>query len=326
MLKLLSLSTMILSLALSGLAQTAVDSDHDGLSDELEQTLLARFRPTFMTSASDCAIKPARFKPGAADPTPVVADGTIYGQVFPTANHQFEVHYYTLWDKDCGRISHPLDAEHVSALISDEGGEFKALYWYTGAHEHTVCDISSGTRAQAVNAITKGPTIWSASGKHALYFKKEMCAHGCGADSCEDDAELASSDAIINLGELKVPANDAVFTASPRWLLSTKMDTDFPPQVIAVIEATPADAISTLRGRSTVRGTIQGSGMVYDNISDSAATGARHTEAALDTANAHTTSSLGKAKAATGNFLTRAWRSVFKSKTQEPPATEPSSK
>jgi hypothetical protein len=119
---------------------------------------------------------------------------------------------------------------------------------------------------------------------------------------------------VINLGELKVPANDAVFTASPRWLLSTKMDTDFPPQVIDLIDSTPADAISTLRGRSTVRGTIQGSGMVYDNISDSAATGARHTEAALDTANAQTSNSLDKATRATGNALTKAWHFLFRTK------------
>jgi hypothetical protein len=314
MLKLLGLSMAILALALCGYAQAAVDSDRDGLSDEFEQALLAKFRPTFMTSTSDCAIKPARFKPGAADPTPAAIDGTIYGQVFSRADQRIEVHYYTLWDKDCGRISHPLDAEHVSALISNEGGELHALYWYTGAHEHTVCDISSGTRAQAVGATTKGPTVWSASGKHALYFKKEMCAHGCGADSCEDDKELASSGAVINLGELKTPANEAVFTASPRWLLSTKMDTDFPAQVITLIDATPADAISTLRGRSTVRGTIQGSGMVYDNISDSAATGAQHTEAALDTANTQAGNSLDKATKSTGNALTKAWHFVFRKK------------
>jgi hypothetical protein len=306
---------LIFAFAFPAIAQTTVDSDHDGLSDELEQTLLAKFRPTFMTSASDCAIRPASFKAAVANPTPVAADGTIYGQVFPAANHRIEVHYYMLWDKDCGRISHPLDAEHVAALITDDdGAEPKALYWYTGAHERTVCDISSGTRAQAVNATSSGPTVWSASGKHALYFKKEMCAHGCGADSCEDDRELAQAGDVVNHGELKTPVNGSLFVTYPKWLLSTKMDTDFPPEVIALIDATPPEAISTLRGRSTVRGTIQGSGMVYDNISESAATGARHTEAALDTANAQTSNSLDKATKATGNALTRAWHFIFRTK------------
>jgi hypothetical protein len=293
----------------------AVDADHDGLTDDVEQALLTKFRPTFMTSTHDCAVRPARFK-SAAEPTPELVDGTIYGQVFPIGADRVEVHYYTLWEKDCGRISHPLDAEHVAALISTEGGEPKALYWYAGAHERTACDISSGTRAKTVNAESHGPTLWAAKGKHALYFKKEMCSHGCGADSCEDDAELTESSPVINVGELKSPANGALFVSSPKWLLSTKMGSDFPKEMIALIEKSPAEAISTVRGRSTIRGTIQGSDMVYNNITDSAATATNHTGAAIDTANTHTTISLGKAKRATGNVLTRAWKSIFKSKNQ----------
>jgi hypothetical protein len=291
----------------------AVDADHDGLTDDVEQALLTKFRPTFMTSTHDCAVRPARFK-SAAEPTPELVDGTIYGQVFPIGADRVEVHYYTLWEKDCGRISHPLDAEHVAALISTEGGEPKALYWYAGAHERTACDISSGTRAKTVNAESHGPTLWAAKGKHALYFKKEMCSHGCGADSCEDDAELTESSPVINVGELKSPANGALFVSSPKWLLSTKMDSDFPKEMIALIEK--SEAISTVRGRSTIRGTIQGSDMVYNNITDGAATATNHTGGAIDTANTHTTISLGKAKRATGNVLTRAWKSIFKSKNQ----------
>jgi hypothetical protein len=304
----------LLAFPLLSFAQ-ASDSDHDGLNDDVEQALLTKFRPTFMTSTHDCAVRPARFK-SAAEPTPELADGTIYGQVFPISPDRVEVHYYTLWDKDCGRISHPLDAEHVAALVSIEGGEAKALYWYAGAHERTACDISSGTRAKTVNAESHGPTMWAAKGKHALYFKKEMCSHGCGADSCEDDAELAQSGPVVNLGELKSPVNGALFVSSPKWLLSTKMDSDFSKEMIALIDASPADAIATVRGRSTIRGTIQGSDMVYNNITDGAATATNHTGGAIDTANTHTTISLGKAKRATGNFLTRAWKSVFKPKNQ----------
>src|SRR4051794_16029099 len=130
--KRLILVVLVFAVSLSACAQTPdVDSDHDGLSDEFEQSMLAKFRPRFMTSPSDCAVRPARFKPGTADPTPVAADGTIYGQVFPLSANRIEIHYYTLWDKDCGRLSHPLDAEHVAALVANEAGETKALYWYT---------------------------------------------------------------------------------------------------------------------------------------------------------------------------------------------------
>ena len=304
---------LLLSLSLCAAAQT-VDSDHDGLSDSLEQTLLARFRPTFMTSAHDCAVRPARFKADSANPEPIAADGTIYGQVFPAAEHRIEIHYYTLWDKDCGRVSHPLDAEHVSALISTEDADPKALYWYSSAHEKTVCDISSGTRAKSIDAETKGPVIWSATGKHALYFDKKMCSHGCGADSCEDDIELAATSPVINLGELNAPLNGSTFAASPKWLLASKMNTDFPAPMIAVIEAAPANSIATVRGRSTIRGTIQGSAVVYDNIADSASTASQHTGAALDTAQTHTTNSLDKATKSTGNALTRAWHFVTRQK------------
>lgn len=320
MLKLL-LPALLLFSCINASAQSSIDSDHDGLSDDFEQALLAKFRPTLMTSTHDCAVRPARFK-STADPTPEVADGTIYGQVFPLSADRVEVHYYALWDKDCGRISHPLDAEHVAALVAVEDGESKALYWYAGAHERTVCDISSGARARTIGAESHGPTIWAASGKHAFYFRKEMCSHGCGADSCDDDTELAQAASVINLGELKSPANGALFVSSPKWLLSTKMDSDFPQEMIALIEASPAEAISTVRGRSTIRGTIQGSDTIYNSITDGAATATNHTGAALDTANTHTSDSLGKAKKSTGNALTKAWRFVTAKKKDETTTSE----
>jgi hypothetical protein len=317
----LFLPALLLLLCISTSAQSAIDSDRDGLSDDFEQALLAKFRPTLMTSAHDCAVRPARFK-SAAEPAPEIADGTIYGQVFPVSADRVEVHYYALWDKDCGRISHPLDAEHVAALVSFEGAESKALYWYAGAHERTVCDISSGARAKTIEAESHGPTIWAASGKHALYFKKEMCSHGCGADSCEDDTELAQAGPVINVGELETPANGALFVSSPKWLLSTKMDSDFSKEMIALIESSPGNAISTVRGRSTVRGTIQGSDTVYNSITDSAATATNHTGAALDTADTHAANSLGKARKSTGNALTKAWRFVTGKKKDETKTSE----
>lgn len=307
---LFSFFAIILFLASAAAAQsdTPIDSDHDGISDTVEQALLERFRPTFMISANDCAIRPARFEPGLSNPKPIATDGTIYGQVFPVqGSSNIEIHYYTLWDKDCGRIRHPLDAEHVSVLVSNSSGAPVALYWYAGAHEKTACDISSGARAEAVNAVDHGPRVWSSAGKHALYLRKAMCGHGCGGDSCENDVELPSAYALINIGELKSPENGSLWVASPRWMLFDKMDTDFPSGIITRIDATSGDTIITLRGNSSIRGTIQGS----DAVLDGASTGAQHTGAALDTANDHTSSSLGKATRATGRSLRKAWSAVF---------------
>jgi hypothetical protein len=133
-----------------------------------------------------------------------------------------------------------------------------------------------------------------------------MCSHGCGADSCADDIELVRNGPVINLGEVNAPANGSLWITSAAWPLSTKMDSDFPAAVIARLEATSGDTVMTLRGNSSVRGTIQGSDAVLDGTS----IGAQHTSAALDTANGHTSRSLGKAMKATGRFLKHAWNAV----------------
>jgi hypothetical protein len=299
---------------ISLMAQTPnvpVDSDNDGIPDEVEQTLLEQFEPRVMVSATDCAGIPAQFVAGQRVPTPAVKDGTIYGQVFPVAPRTVEIHYYTLWDRDCGRRGHPLDAEHVSALVSLAGPEPTALDWYAGAHEDTACDISSGTRAAVIGAEHAGPHIWSSAGKHALYFSQVKCdsGSGCGADSCADNVELART-RVINIGERNAPANGAVWVGSPTWPFGAKMDSDFTPTVLNLLATSP-DEVITVQGRSTFRGTIQVSGTVLD----AAGTGADHTSSALDTADTHTSKSLGTATDVTERSLRRAWNAVFHRKT-----------
>ncbi len=291
-------------------AQTSnhIDTDRDGLSDETEQALAERFRPTFMISPSDCASRPARFNTGTVVPQIEAVDGTVYGQVFPspTRPNAVEIHYYTLWARDCGRMDHPLDVEHVAALISTEGPEPHALYWYAGAHEKTVCDISSGARSQSVDAYDSGPIVWVSSGKHAMYLRKNMCHTGCGSDQCDSNVPLENRNAVVNIGELNAPANGSLWVTSPDWPLADKMDSDFNNDVLSRIDITPEGIVATLRGRSTIRGTIQGSDLVLG----SAAIGATHTGSALGTAKEQTSSSLSKAASATGKSLKRAWNSI----------------
>lgn len=323
--------TACLWLSTVAVAQNSVDTDtdHDGLTDQQEQALLEQFRPEFMISASDCAVRPSSFEAGKVVPSPVAADGTIYGQVFPVkfpavvldaspakasvgGSDYLEIHYYTLWDRDCGRRPHPLDVEHVSVIVTNpKGSNPQALYWYAGAHEKTACDISSGARAGAIAAEQHGPVVWSSGGKHALYLRRSMCHHGCGADSCDDDVELKQNGPVINIGEMGAPANGAVWVASPQWFAADKMNSDFSTATIATLSATSGDTIVTLRGNSSVRGTIQGSETVLDSTEKGTEIGARHTGAALDTADNNTSKSLDKAANATGRSLKRAWRFVF---------------
>ncbi|HEY3927920.1 MAG TPA: hypothetical protein VGL89_06080, partial [Candidatus Koribacter sp.] len=239
------LATFLCASTIHAQAPAAVDSDHDGLSDQFEQELLQRFQPELMISATDCAGKPARFKRDHATPKIEAKDGTIYGQVLPVSPGRVEIHYYTLWGRDCGRVGHPLDAEHVAALVSLDGAQPTALYWYAGAHEKTFCDISSGARASALHAENHGPKVWSSAGKHALYFSKAKCdsGSGCGTDSCADDVELPASQTVINIGERTAPANGSPWVNSPSWVLRDKMAANFSPELINLVNAAPAGSV-----------------------------------------------------------------------------------
>ena len=118
---------LLIAACAPGQTTIAVDSDGDGLSDALEDSLLQTFRPTLMVSAEDCSALPARFAPGVAMPSALHDDGTLYGQAFPRQRapgepQQIELHFYHLWRRDCGRIGHLLDAEHVAVLLEAAAG------------------------------------------------------------------------------------------------------------------------------------------------------------------------------------------------------------
>ena len=103
-------------------APPAIDSDHDGISDDLEQSLLVQLRPKFLIGSHDCSNIPAEFQPGDSTPLVKSENGTIYGQVFPATDPidgapAAEIHYYHLWRIDCGPHGHLLDTEHVSVLV-----------------------------------------------------------------------------------------------------------------------------------------------------------------------------------------------------------------
>jgi hypothetical protein len=53
------------------------DSDHDGLSDALEQQLPAQCAPKFMVGEHDCSVTPAEFEPDIRTPEVRADNGTI---------------------------------------------------------------------------------------------------------------------------------------------------------------------------------------------------------------------------------------------------------
>jgi hypothetical protein len=301
------------SLHLFGQDASSIDSDHDGLRDQLENKLLDQFAPQFMVSREDCSLKPARFVPLRSQPIVEAEDGTIYGQAFIPKEQtaRIELHYYHLWRTDCGEMGHNLDAEHVSVLLGydQKAEEWKALYWYTAAHEDTVCDASQIAHADTVGAVDRGARIWISAGKHASFLSEVICTHGCGGDRCPGMAAL-KVDSVINLGELSAPMNGAVWQSSNAWPLATKlMRSDFSLVREARVERLPdTDILWANPAKRPVQAVILGG----NDALGGAATGLRATNTALAVTNTNTGAALGTGATQTGNKLSKSYRGVKK--------------
>ena len=293
-----------------------VDMDSDGIEDELEQTLLEKFSPEFMISAEECDTAPSEFRPGDIAPQLLEKNRTIYGQVFPIViagkpGLFIEIHYYHLWNEDCGRNGHPFDTEHVSVLLSaetfsDSADDWKAEYWYAAAHEDTVCDASHGAGSSLIHAEQQGPTVWISDGKHASYLDRELCHGGCGSDDCSvmESMEISS---LINLGEPGAPMNGAFWIEWQGWPLEDKMQTDFPEKVLAKLNA-EQPVIPVNDSQASIKGTIFVSGATAGALGSTK----RKTGAALSEAGGAVGKSLDNSKTGTGNSLVGAFRAVWR--------------
>lgn len=279
-------------------AQQPTDTDHDGIPDTVEQSLLERFRPTFMVSGSECDLVPAAFAPNSKSPVVLKQNGTIYGQVrlasekFPAGEGLLEVHYYHLWARDCGRRGHPLDAEHVSVLIyapriTATPEQWRARYWFAAAHQDTVCEASSAASASTLGAQDLGAVVWISNGKHASFLSPDDCRRGCGVDRCQNMSELTSG-TIINIGEANAPMNGAEWTASPAWPVAQKMLPDFDPELTAQLDSTPNAVVPI----SDVPGSVRSVILAGNSSVSGLAQGNQHTSNALSTAARKTWKSL----------------------------------
>src|SRR5262249_12988141 len=156
----------------------------------------------------DCDGLPAEFVAGSSKPVVAGKDGTIYGQVSPHSADDsgtlLELHYYHLWARDCGRVGHKLDPEHVSVLVagnsSQPASEWRARYWYAAAHENTLCDASNAAGAATLHAEDHGATVWISGGKHASFLSELKCRLGCGENRCRS-MKLMQPGTVVNIGE-----------------------------------------------------------------------------------------------------------------------------
>lgn len=284
---------ILLALAFTALVPAA-DLDRDSLDDATEQALLEQFLPRFYLSKGECDLAPAEFAPGASEPRPIARNGVIYGQAFPYPSSkgasQVELHYYHLWARDCGRGGHPLDAEHVSTLVSETGSHWRAHYWLAAAHEGTVCDRGMA-RPAGVEARAE---VWISARKHASFLSASECNRGgCGGDSCQEPRALTVA-RVINLGEPSALMPGMQWAASARWGLTEKMRSDFPPELLARLDS--ADGLTPTA--SSLRG-----------VHTTLAVGNKPVSA-LDTTAAKTGAALDASASQTGSFLKRAARGV----------------
>jgi hypothetical protein len=290
-----------------------IDSDHDGLSDAREQALLEKFVPRFQVSRTDCAGEPALFAEGTIKPTVIKRDGTIYGQVTPrqsaTGDAEVEVHFYDLWSVDCGRIGHPLDAEHVSVLLRAKtmdapAQDWRAVYWFAAAHEATMCDASQLAVAKALGAEQHGATVWLSAGKHGAFLSEQICTQGCGGDRCVGMTPLVVAE-VINIGEPGAAMHGAVWARSQEWPLAAKMRSDFSEAAVVRLElgGVPMEMIGA---HGSVKGTIYVAHSVANGLGASGA----NTEGALSSANVNTEGALNGAGDKTESALARSTKAA----------------
>jgi hypothetical protein len=310
---------LLMSFALNFPADSSpADSDHDGLTDKFEQELLAQFAPKFMLSAKECDGLPAKFRQGTQEPQILAQNGTIYGQVFPTNSFgrsgiYLEIHYYHLWNRDCGINGHELDAEHVSTLVwaafaAEPAAAWKAKYWYAAAHEDTVCDASHAVRSRLINAEQQGPTVWISAGKHASFLDRDLCSGGCGSDNCSAMNPLEISE-LSNLGERSAPMNGASWIEWLRWPLAAKMQTDFPAMVLTRLDAAePPGIISVNDSLPPVKAFL----LAGSSTGGALAAADQKTGAALSDTTDATGRSINEAKGGVGKSLKLTFRAVWK--------------
>jgi hypothetical protein len=319
------IASLMLLMALSlnnSLNASPVDSDSDGLADELEQELLTKFAPKFMLSSKECDGLPAEFRQGLPKPESLAKNGTIYGQVFPIAlpekpGDYIEIHYYHLWNRDCGLNGHELDVERASVLIwaasrADPSTSWKAKYWFAAAHEDTICDASYAARSRFIDAEQQGPVLYISAGKHASFLDQELCRGGCGGDSCSEMKPM-TIDKIINLGERHAPMNGASWIEWQGWTLAAKMNTDFPESVLAKIEAHESAAIvSVNESLAPVKAAI----LAGSSTAKAFAIADQKNDAAISSASRAIGASAAESTEHAGGALKRAARAVWKALTR----------
>ncbi len=195
-------------------AGSFVDGDLDGLDDDFERTVAARYLPVLSLHPQDACPRGGlvyRLRPHPMDP-----DGGLLAATFSF-----------LFERDCGLTSHPGDNEAFGVTIDPSQPPERGVtvlraisHQGTLCQRITTCGTCGGLSACERMTPTDSPTLYSSKDKHAGY----VSLSGCGTLTCLDTCAMGRRTGVplVNVGEPAAPLvrdlTDAGFiTAANGW-------------------------------------------------------------------------------------------------------------
>ncbi|MDE1175876.1 MAG: hypothetical protein PW789_04650 [Edaphobacter sp.] len=194
---------LALGCVMGGIAQaqvpgSRVDSDGDGLSDALEQTLLDKFVPEVMVSGQDCSAMPGELLTNTATPYVLADNGTLYGQATLLeekgrgalkAAAVSSASSAAAFTPSAAASSATAGASSVVALGSLRGRRIELHYYFLW---RTDCGrLGHALDAEHVSVLLTGGTGDSAEGWRAVYWY--AAAH---EDTACDASQLTRASAL----------------------------------------------------------------------------------------------------------------------------------
>jgi hypothetical protein len=162
----------------------ADDWDGDGIDDDLEMNLAARFLPTRHFTWGEGCPSPL--------PRPILFRARYMSSNGVVYTDYIGIHYVELYDDDCGALGHNGDNESFFVLLQYDGGDWVFRGLATTAHWGSSCEL---------RGANYNNNVWISSGKHANYASPGDCSGDCfGANSCSDPGFTYNA-ALYNVGE-----------------------------------------------------------------------------------------------------------------------------
>ena len=197
------------------------DLDRDGLPDQLEAELAARFAPVVILHPADATRPasipwllsrfgqpaaaqgglPASLRPGSSDPR----DWTTYVHVYPRADGGINVQYwfFYLYNAKPPFFDHDADWEHVTVRVS-AGGEPLGVYFA----QHGDCSPGAYRAWRDLRRVADHPVVLSARGSHASYPDQasvswfDSVSRCVTPDGCRDPVwRTDQAGGLVNIGE-----------------------------------------------------------------------------------------------------------------------------